>query len=115
MAQIKGIRKDLLLGGFVGGIVISLLELATTLKAGDFHLVTVFFFIGCFISGIIGVIGSLMISPNDFRNAVSAGVAAPSLLGGMLQSGVATTTTAFMLNVVSPPVFADTSAVLDSI
>jgi len=109
MMAVKSSKKELLLGGFIGGTVMSLLELATTLKTGDIHLVSVFFFIGCFISGAIGVVGTLMISPSDFRNAVAAGIAAPSLLGGMLQSGVATTTTAFILNVVSPSALADTT------
>ena len=109
--KMKSINREVLIGGFIGGTVISLLELATTLKEGDYHLISIFFFIGAIISGIIGVVGTLIVSPNDLRNAISAGVAAPSLLGGLLQSGVATTTTALMLSIVSPEAYADTTSI----
>jgi len=103
------ITKEALLGGFIGGMTISLLELATTIKSGDYSLVSVFFFIGCLASGVVGVIGTLVVAPGDFRNAISAGIAAPSLLGGLIQSGVATTTAALLLSIASPAAYADDS------
>ena len=101
------IEKEVLIGGFVGGAAMSLLELATALKSGDFQLVSIFFFIGCLASGAIGIVGSLMVGPKDFRNAVSAGIAAPSLLGGLVGSGVATTVVVALLNTVQPAVYAE--------
>jgi hypothetical protein len=107
------INKEVIAGGFVGGMAMSLLELAVTVQDGEFHLVSVFFIIGCIASGSVGVIGTLMVNPSDFRNAVSAGIAAPSLLGGLIHSGVATTTTVVAMSLFAPSVHAQ-DIVLDS-
>jgi hypothetical protein len=63
---IKGIKKEIFIGGFIGGSAMSLLELAPAIKMGDYHLLSIYFLIGCAASGVIGVIGALMVAPNDF-------------------------------------------------
>jgi hypothetical protein len=103
------LNKEVILGGFLGGCLISLLELAYTVRAGDYQLVTVYFFIGCIASGFIGVVGTFMSNARDFRNAISAGIAAPSVLGSMIQSGVAKAATVAALSIFGTPAYADTT------
>ena len=110
---IKNFNKEILIGGFIGGGAISLLELASTIKAGDYQLVSIYFLIGLIASGVIGVIGALILDPKDMKHAISAGIAAPSLLGSLIQSGVSTSVTVVALSLFGTPVYADESIPMD--
>jgi hypothetical protein len=104
------IRKEMIFGAFIGGMTMSLLELMTAMNAGEYDMLSIFFIIGCLVSGMIGIIGSFIIAPTDFRNAITTGIAAPSILGGLMRSGVAkttTTTVVALMNMGIAPVCAD--------
>jgi len=80
--------KEYIIGGFMGGTAISLLrllEILTTKAYGDINL---YFLLQCVISGAVGILGIVIIAPTDFKNAVTTGMAAPSILSGLTNTGI---------------------------
>lgn len=95
----------LILCAFMGGIILSLTELASMFKskeAPDFY-----FFGGMLIAGIIGIVGFFIAGAESFRTAFVSGVSAPQLLGGLVKIGTTSSQTLSMfLSIVSTDVCA---------
>jgi hypothetical protein len=98
--------NKIILGGFLGGATVSLLELMAAINAKEYGMVSLFFLLGLIVSGVIGIIGVLIMSPKDIKHAVTTGIAAPSILAGLVKSKVVAATAVAVFYVVSPPVYA---------
>jgi len=81
------LNYQLILSAFIGGIVLSLIELTNMFKQKESP--DIFFFGGLLIAGIIGIVGYFMTGANDVRTAFVSGVSAPQLLGGIVKIGSA--------------------------
>jgi len=105
MPEIKLPAKELILFAFIGGIVLSLLELANMLASHQ-NIFDLYFWGGMIIAGLIGVIGLLLSQTKDIGGAITAGIAAPQLLGGI--TNIAPTVVTFLFNSIVTPVYAQT-------
>ncbi len=105
MGQIKLPAKELIIAAFCGGIVTSLLELANMLasRAHD-EIFDPYFWVGFIVAGIIGVLGLFVSQAKDLGGAITSGVAAPQLLGGL--GKVAPTVVSLLFAPLNTPVYA---------
>ncbi len=103
MPEIKLPQKELILFAFIGGIIISLLEL-THMLANRENVFDPFFWGGAIVAGLIGVIGLLLSQTKDIGGAITAGMAAPQLLSGI--TNVAPAAMTFIFNSIVTPVYA---------
>lgn len=71
----------------------SLLELLNMLTSKE-SMGDVYFYLGMFVAGLVGVIGLLVSQSRDIGGAITSGIAAPQLLGGLAKTatGAATQT-----------------------
>jgi hypothetical protein len=99
MANIKFPSKELIISAFLGGIVLSLLEMMNACFNHK-NIFDLYFFGGMFFAGILGIFGLLVSQTRDIGGAVTAGIAAPQLIGGMAKVGgiVQTTLLAIFMN-----------------
>lgn len=96
----------LIVAAFSGGIVLQMAELMGMMhhhEAAD-----IFFFGGMLVAGAMGIGGLFLAGATSVRSAVSAGISAPQLLGGIMKAVPAT---AMMLNNMVAPVYAQLTTV----
>jgi hypothetical protein len=80
---------QLIAAAFVGGVILSLVELYTMMQHKE--KADLFFFGGMLIAGIFGTIGYFLTNAENIRSAIMNGVGAPQLLGGLAKAASATT------------------------
>jgi len=102
-------NREVIIGGFIGGSVMSLFELLNIISVKD--PIDIYFFIGMVVAGIIGIIGTVISSAKDIKSAITAGIAAPTLLGGAIKS--APIVTSACISLMGSPVYADSSNIYD--
>lgn len=112
MAEIKFPPKELLLCAFLGGMSMSLLELANMFAEHD-NVLDPFFYGGMLIAGLIGVFGLLLSQAKDIGGAITAGIAAPQVLGGLTK--VAPTVAVLLTSPVGTAYADDTIQMPDSL
>ena len=78
---------QLILAAFLGGMLLSILELYSMLQNKE-HIDS-YFLGGMVIAGFIGIVGYILSNPDNARAAILAGVSAPQLLGGLKNAAVA--------------------------
>ena len=76
MPDIKLPPKELIFFAFIGGIVLSLLELANILASRQ-NIFDLYFWGGAFVAGLIGIVGLFVSQTKDIGGAISAGIMAP--------------------------------------
>lgn len=86
MTNIKFPQKELLISAFCGGTILSFLELANMCVKHE-NIFDVYFYIGMFVAGIIGIFGLLLSQTKDIGGAITAGMAAPQILAGLAKTG----------------------------
>lgn len=86
MSSIKFPQKELIISAFCGGMILSLLELANMCAKHE-NIFDVYFYIGMFVAGVIGIFGLLLSQTKDIGGAITAGMAAPQLLAGLTKTG----------------------------
>lgn len=82
MSDIKLPPKELIIASFCGGITMSLLELMNMFAAHE-NVFDPYFWGGAFIAGLVGIIGLFVSRAKDIGGAITSGIAAPQILGGM--------------------------------
>lgn len=97
MPEIKFPQKELIISAFFGGMVLSMLELMNMLFNKE--MVDGYYLGGMFVAGILGVFGLLVSQTKDLGGAITAGIAAPQILGGFAKTtGVVKSVTFFFLS-----------------
>ncbi len=90
-------KTKFMLYAILGGMVLSLLELVEIAKTGD-QCNFPMFFLGMGASGVIGLVGYLIVAPvTNNRSALVAGIAAPQIVGGLTKTGDALFVSASLL------------------
>lgn len=82
MPEIKFPSKELILCAFLGGTAMSLLELMNMFVERE-NVLDPYFYGGMLIAGLIGIFGLLLSQAKDIGGAITAGIAAPQVLGGL--------------------------------
>lgn len=95
--------KELIIAAFCGGTVTSLFELANMLSSHE-NIIDIYFWAGALIAGIIGVLGLFVSQAKDIGGAITSGVAAPQLLGGMAK--ITPTVISLLLSPIITPIYA---------
>jgi hypothetical protein len=81
------LNYSLIGSAFVGGIVLSLIELTNMLKQKESP--DIYFLSGLLIAGILGIAGALLSGAQNLKTAFACGVSAPQLFGGLVKAGSA--------------------------
>jgi len=103
MSNIKLPSKELIIAAFCGGTVVSLLELMNMFASHD-NVFDPYFWGGMITAGIIGVLGLFISQAKDIGGAITSGIAAPQLLGGMVK---AVPVMVSILSMHAAPIYAD--------
>jgi len=96
MAEIKLPAKELIISAFFGGMVLSVLELMNACFRHE-NIFDPYFFGGMAFAGLLGVFGLFISQTKDIGGAITAGIAAPQLIGGIAKTGGAVTSAALSI------------------